>query len=61
MTVSHKHLVLDTASLHLVTKNLSAGLLCLRFVNVLHENTLVLEDITLRLHVKRMVAECRVM
>ena len=51
------YLVLDTASLHLVGENLSTGLLGLSLVNVLHENTLVLEDVTLRFHVKGVVAD----
>jgi len=48
-------LVLDTTSLHLVGKDLGAALLGLGLVDVLHENTLVLENITLRFLVKDMV------
>ena len=40
-------LVLDTAGLHLVAENLCAGLLGLGFVNVFHEDALVLEDVAL--------------
>ena len=50
------HLVLHTASLHLVGKNLSTSLLGLGLVDVLHENTLVLEDVTLRFLVQGVVA-----
>ena len=46
------NLVLDTASLHLVREDLGAGLLGLSLVDVLHEDTLVLEDVTLRLLVE---------
>ena len=49
------NLVLDTASLHLVREDLGAGLLGLSLVDVLHEDTLVLEDVTLRLLVERVV------
>lgn len=49
------HLVLDTARLHLVGKDLGAGLLRLRLVDVLHEYTLVLEDVTLGLLVQLVV------
>jgi len=48
-------LVLDTASLHLVVNDSCSRLLGLGLVDVLHEDTLVLEDITLRLLVKRVV------
>jgi len=48
-------LVLDTASLHLVREDLGTGLLSLGLVNVLHENTLVLEDVTLRFLVQDVV------
>lgn len=47
--------VLNTTSLHLVAENLGTVLLCLGFVNVLHENTLVFEYITLRFLVKGVV------
>ncbi len=46
-SVLSKYLVLDTTSLHLVGQNLGASLLRLRLVNVLHQDTLVLEHITL--------------
>ncbi len=49
------YLVLDTAGLHLVGKDLGTGLLGLGLVDVLHEDTLVLEDITLGFLVKRVV------
>ena len=52
---SETYLVLDTAGLHLVREDLGAGLLGLGLVDVLHENTLVLEDVTLRLLVQRVV------
>jgi hypothetical protein len=51
------YLVLGTASLHLVREDLGTGLLRLRLVDVLHQNTLVLEDITLGLLVEGVVAE----
>ena len=51
------YLVLDTAGLHLVAKDLRAGLLGLSLVDVLHEDTLVLEDVTLRLLVEGVVAD----
>lgn len=51
------YLVLDTASLHLVGEDLCPALLGLGLVNVLHENTLVLEDVTLGLLVERVVAD----
>jgi hypothetical protein len=41
------NLVLGATSLHLVAEDLGAVLLCLGLVDVFHENTLVLEDITL--------------
>ena len=49
-------LVLNAAGLHLVRKDLGTGLLGLRLVDILHEDTLVLEDVTLRLLVERVVA-----
>ena len=49
------YLVLDTASLHLVGKNLSTSLLGLGLVDVLHEHALVLENITLGLLVELVV------
>ena len=51
------HLVLDAAGLHLVGKHLGTGLLGLGLVDVLHEDTLVLEDVTLRLLVEGVVAD----
>ena len=50
------YLVLGAAGLHLVGEDLGAGLLGLGLVDVLHEDTLVLEDVTLRLLVERVVA-----
>jgi hypothetical protein len=44
-----------TTSSSLVFKGLLTGSLSLTLVNVLHEDTFVLEDITLRLHVKFVV------
>ena len=52
---SETYLVLDTTSLHLVGEDLGTGLLGLGLVDVLHEDTLVLEDVTLRLLVERVV------
>ena len=49
------HLVFDAAGLHLVREDLGTGLLRLRFVDVLHQDTLVLEDVTLGLLVKGVV------
>ena len=40
-------LVLDTTGLHLVGEDFRAVLLSLGFVDVLHEYTLVLENVTL--------------
>ena len=48
-------LVFDTASLHLVGEDLGTGLLSLGLVDVLHKDTLVLEDVTLRLLVEQVV------
>jgi hypothetical protein len=48
-------LVLRTPGLLLVRKSLFTCLLSLRLVNALHQHTLVLEDITLHLHVHVMV------
>lgn len=47
MRVNTADLVLDTASLHLVCKDFCAALLGLCLVDVLHEYTLVLEDVAL--------------
>jgi len=46
---------LGAACLRLVTEHLGARVLCLLLVNVLHEDTLVLEDVTLALHVQVVV------
>lgn len=51
--------VSQTAGLHLVGEVLGAGLLGLGLVNVLHQDSLVLEDITLRLEVQLVVAGWR--
>ena len=48
-------LVLGAARLHLVSEDLGTSLLSLGLVDVLHEDTLVLEDVTLRLLVERVV------
>ena len=40
-------LVLDTTSFHLVTENFRAGLLGLGLVDVFHQHTFILEDVTL--------------
>jgi len=53
--IAMTYFVLNTTSLHLVAENLGTVLLCLGFVNVLHENTLVFEYITLRFLVKGVV------
>lgn len=50
------HLILDAASFHLVREYLCAGLLRLRLVDILHQYTLVLEDITLGLLVEGVIA-----
>ncbi len=50
------HLILDAAGFHLVRKHLCAGLLRLCLVNIFHQHTLVLEDITLGLLVERVIA-----
>ena len=44
---TNAYLVLNAAGLHLVSKHLGASLLGLGFVDVLHEYTLVLENVTL--------------
>jgi len=54
-TTLPNRLILDAASLHLVREYLCAGFLRLRFVNVFHQYTLVLEDITLRLLVEGVI------
>jgi len=48
-------LVLGAAGFHLVGEHFSTGLLSLRLVDILHQHTLVLEDVTLRLLVQGMV------
>lgn len=48
-------LVLATASLHLVGEDLGTVLLSLSFVNVLHEDAFVLEDVTLRFLVQGVI------
>jgi hypothetical protein len=49
------YLVLGAAGLHLVSENLRTSLLGLSFVDVLHEDTLVLENVTLGLLVQLVV------
>lgn len=49
------HLVLDTTCLHLITEDLRACFLSLGLVDKLHQNTLVLEDVTLRFLIKLMI------
>lgn len=49
-------LVAQAAGLHLVSEVLGACLLGLGLVNVLHKDALVLEHVTLRLHVQLVVA-----
>lgn len=49
-------LVLDATSLHLLLEVLGAQLLGLGLVDVLHEDTLVLESVTLGLEVEGVVA-----
>lgn len=49
------NLVLDTAGLHLVGQNLGTVLFGLGLVDVLHQHTLVLEDVTLGFLVERVV------
>lgn len=50
--VNLTNLVLDTAGLHLVAEDFCASLLGFRLVDVFHEHTLVLEDVTLGLLVE---------
>ena len=50
-------LVLDTAGLHLLSEVLGTELLGLGLVDVLHENTLVLEGVSLGLEVEGVVAD----
>lgn len=40
-------LVLDTAGLHLVVEDLGSGLFGLGLVDILHQDTLILEDVSL--------------
>lgn len=49
-------LVLRSASLHLVLEDLGAGLLGLGLVDVVHQDALVLEDVSLGLQVELVVA-----
>ena len=51
----YTHLVFDTTRLHLVVDDLGTALLCFCLVDILHQHTLVLEDITLRFLVQRVV------
>ena len=55
VSTRNTHPVFHTASLHLVGEDLGAALLGLGLVDVLHQDTLVLEDVTLRLLVEDMV------
>jgi hypothetical protein len=57
MISSGTNLVLDTTSLHLVGEHLGTSLLGLRFVDVLHQDTLVLEHVTLGFLVKGVVTD----
>ncbi len=50
------HLILDAAGLHLVGKDLCAGRLRLCLMNILHQYTLVLKNITLGFLVKGVIA-----
>lgn len=50
------YFVLDTTRLHLVGENLRAGLLRLRFVDVLHKDTFVLENVTFGFLVKGVIS-----
>lgn len=50
------HLIFDAAGLHLVREDLCAGLLRLCLMNILHQYTLVLENIALGLLVEGMIA-----
>lgn len=52
------HLVLDSPGLHLICEDLCPGLLRLGLVNVLHQNSLVLEDVTLGFLVERVISAC---
>ena len=56
MTHRKAHLILDAAGLHLVGQDLCAGLLRLCLMNILHQYTLVLENITLGLLVEGVIA-----
>lgn len=56
---SNTDLVLDTASLHLVGEDFGSGLLSLGLVDVLHQNTLVLEDVTLGFLIKGVIPNNR--
>ena len=50
-----RYLVLRTTSLHLVVEHLRARLLCLGLMDVLHQDALVFEDVTLGLLVQGVV------
>jgi hypothetical protein len=50
------HLVLDTSGFHLVGEYLCTGLLRLCLVDIFHQYTLVLKDITLGLLVEGVIA-----
>lgn len=52
-------LVFGATSLHLVGKNLCSRLLGLGLVDVFHQDTLVLENVSFRLHVERVVTAMR--
>jgi hypothetical protein len=49
------YFVLRTAGIHLVCENLCTSFLGFRFMDVLHEHTLVFENITLRFLVKGVI------
>lgn len=55
------YLVLNATSLHLVAKDLRTGLLGLGLVNVFHQHTFVLEDVTLGLLVQRVIPKTSAM
>lgn len=55
VSCNNTHPVFNTASLHLVGEDLGAALLGFGLVDVLHQDALVLEDVTLRLLVEDMV------
>lgn len=55
MTVNHSSSHLVSASFGLIVKHLCTSFTCLLLVNVFHQDALVLEDITLDLHVEIVV------